>query len=311
MSSPSEMVIPIALTAVLAGSVVAVSTTTTRVPDTSAIVSIWSDFVWDVDAVGLTVTRIGPLQEAQIGNAIAHDIESQTFPADPTDTAYVTAVGETIADAVGKLPFPYRFHLIRSNSVNAFAIPGGHVFVTTAMLAELRSEAELAAIIGHEVSHIALRHCIGNLQYELFVQRIAGDDIAAIVHILRRLVAATYDVGQETDADLNGVLLASKAGYDPGAELEVLAILLRIEGGDHVPSRQTVIGEVFGSIGGMLTDLARTHPDTAQRIADAQAIVARNDSKWRGQRFYAGVRNFTERTPRRDAEFEDEWSVYR
>jgi len=173
----------------------------------------------------------------------------------------------------------------------------------------LRSEAELAAIIGHEISHISLKHSIGQLQYELALRRIAGDDIAAIIGAAHGLVATTYDRDQETDADLNGILLATDAGYDPRAALGALRLLARFEAGDLEPQR-TLAGEIVGGIAGTLDDLASSHPQALQRIADAEAMIARNASSWEGNRFYVGVRNHNETAARSTRDYSDEWTVF-
>ncbi|MEX0852952.1 MAG: M48 family metalloprotease [Bauldia sp.] len=310
ISSLPRTILPLALGLGLLGSAALVSKTDTRVPGTSAVLQIWGDLARDFDSVGMAITRVSAAKEKAIGDAIAGDIEAYQLSKDVRLQAYVEGVGNLMIKAAGEQPFPYTFRVIDSSQVNAFAIPGGHVYVTTGMLDELQSEAELAAIIGHEISHVALRHCIARLQYELFTRRIAGDNIAAIVGEAHRLFTSTYDRQQETDADLNGMLLAAKAGYDPRATLGALHILVRLETGDQRPATRTATGEIIGGIGKIMTDLGRSHPEAVQRIADAEAMLQRNAGAWRGERFYLGVRNLTEKDARMVIAHDDEWTVF-
>ena len=268
---------------------------------------MWSDVIRDVNSVGLSVTQVAPAEEQRIGDAIARDMQGwQKAATDPQLAAYVASVGEQLVAGLDDWRLTYRFVVIENDhEINAFAIPGGHVYITTGLLKELRSEAELAAILAHEISHVSLKHCIGVLQYEIAARHIAGDNLAAIVGLANRLVAGSYTSSQETDADLNGMLLAAKAGYDPRATLDALQILARLEADGPMLSH-TAAGELSGGIHNTLAALASSHPSASQRIADAQAMIARNAATWRGKTFYLGVSNLAARLTQRDTSFLNE-----
>src|SRR5579871_1359136 len=265
---------PAIIAVALAAAGFTVANTSVQIPTTSAIASIWADLVRDADTVGLAITRVSPGEERRIGDVMAAGIETSWQVQSGVLPGYVASVGKMIVDAAGPRPFPYSFRVLSSPNVNAFAVAGGHIYVTSGLLGTIHSEAELAAILGHEVSHVALHHCIGRLQYELAVRRIAGSDIGAIVGLAHNLIAATYGSEQETDADLNGMLLAAKAGYDPRATVSALGILLQIESPGYSPSPQTAIEEVAGGIAGLFTQLKRDHPQATQRIADVEAWMS-------------------------------------
>jgi predicted Zn-dependent protease len=304
-------IVPAGLAIVLAITCFGIATTPVTLPlSSSAVVQVWSDVARDVDSIGLSLTRIAPADEQLIGDAIALDVERWRGAADPRLQAYVSGVGEQLVAGLDDHQITYRFRVIDSSSeINAFAIPGGHVYITTGLIKELRSEAELAAVLGHEISHVSLKHCIGRLQYERAAARIVGNDVAAIVGLANRLILASYNAGQETDADLNGMLLAAKAGYDPRAAVYALEILARLEADGPIAS-QTAAGELSGSIHNTIASLARSHPSATQRIADAKAMVARNATGWRGKIFYIGVSNLAGRISRIAAPYSNELTKF-
>ena len=132
-------------------------------------------------AAGMVHSEIGPVQEFQLGKNVASRIFPLYRAVDPSDprAVYVSRVGTALALASND-PMPYHgyvFALVESDEVNAFAVPGGFVFVTTAMLDFLKDEDELAAIIGHEMGHMELRHgvkAVGNAH--LHTQRVRRRD---------------------------------------------------------------------------------------------------------------------------------------
>lgn len=299
------------LAVALACAGIAVGTASVTVPlSTSAVVQIWSDVARDVNSFGLTITQIAPADEQRIGDAIAGDVERSQSPSDARLQAYVASVGEQIVAGLDDQRIVYTFLVIdKGHEINAFAIPGGHVYITTGLLEELRSEAELAAILGHEVSHVSLKHCIGRLQYEIAASRVGGNDLAAIVGLADRLIAGSFAAGQEADADLNGILLAAKAGYDPRAAVDALQILARLEADGPMVSK-TAAGELSGAFRNTLATLTRSHPSATQRIADAKAMIARNAASWRGKTFYVGVSNLAGRINHLAAPYSNEWTEF-
>ena len=134
---------------------------------------------------------------------------------DPTWTPYVNAVGQSLVPYVRRTGISYQFHVIDSAEVNAFAVPGGQVFVFTGMLRFLKSEAELAAILGHEISHVDLRHCIEKYQYELAARRVGLDGIGQLADRARLPITIAYQKNEEIEADAQGARLSIQAGYDP------------------------------------------------------------------------------------------------
>ena len=277
-----------------------------------SVLEIWRDALHDADHVGLTVTRISPRREMEIGATIADRIARyRTLADDSPAQAYVAAVGARLARQVQRPGIAYHFHIIRSPAMNAHAIPGGGIYVTTGMLQALESEAELAALLGHEISHVDLRHAIERVQYRTRVRDLGGGaagDIAAVVHTL---VRAGYSSQQELEADTNGMLLALKAGYDPRGAVALYQKLL--EKGTAHPSRpqpQLMVQEVGGALVDALLQYFASHPPSEARVRAIEAAVRRHAALWSAQRVYVGRANYRDRATRDADPRADEWQVY-
>lgn len=145
---------------------------------------------------------------------------------------YLNLVGKAVALHAGRPELEYHFALIQADSVNAYAAPGGYVFVTTGALAQMQDEAELAAVLAHEVAHVTERHVVKALNIrgrdestEAGLARlVAGSTDAARVAFAQAVDSAVellFDKGlkkqDELDADRLAVVLLANTGYDPSA----------------------------------------------------------------------------------------------
>jgi beta-barrel assembly-enhancing protease len=270
---------------------------------------IWSDVLRDVDEFGLHATRIPAEQEMQLGASIANEVKVWG-PEDAEASKYVAAVGAALLPGVNRKPIRYQFHVVQSPAINAFALPGGHVYVMSGMMEMLESEAELAAVLGHEISHVDLRHCVERYQYEIAMKNVGAGDGAALVGIAHQLVAIGYTQFQESEADAGGERLAIDAGYDPDAAARVFERMkVRLGEGSAEPAT-TPLGEVSQAMAQALGAYFQTHPPSADRARQMQAMTARNRTELAGRVIYMGVRNYKERTPRSAAEFAEEKHVY-
>jgi predicted Zn-dependent protease len=189
---------------------------------------------------------ITPKQEKKLGDSQAKLVEAEMgIVPDPALTKYVKAVGEKLA-AVSESPDdPWRFVVLDTEMPNAFALPGGHIYVTRGLLALLNSEDELACVLGHEIGHVTARHGAKRIGTAILmapinlVTGIAGFTVALVVPSLGKaigstgqvltggLVIAPYGRAQENDADKIGQTLAALAGYDPAGMSSFLHTLDR------------------------------------------------------------------------------------
>jgi predicted Zn-dependent protease len=270
---------------------------------------IWADVLRDVDEFGLHATRIPAEKEMRLGAEMAEQIKSWG-PEDPAATKYVSDVGAGLLANVNRKAIRYRFHVIRSSEINAFALPGGQIYVLSGMLDFLHSEAELAQILGHEISHVDLRHCVERYQYELALKKVGAGSVGPIVEIAHSLVAIGYSQAQELEADASGERLAIEAGYDPDAAVAVFNRMKTTFGEASASPATTPLGETGRAVGEAIANYFRTHPPSADRARQLSDMVAANHRKLSGRIVYRGVENYRERISWSEREFASEKHVY-
>ncbi|MDH3756921.1 MAG: M48 family metalloprotease [Gammaproteobacteria bacterium] len=197
-----------------------------------------------------------PMQQAEGG---VHDI-------DPQLTAYVREVGNKLA-AVSDRPLPYEFVVLNNSVPNAWALPGGKIAVNRGLLTELNSEAELAAVLGHEIVHAAAKHSAQQMSRGVILQSavlatamVTGDNsfgqfAVGSAAAGAQLLSSTYGRGAELESDKYGMTYMSRAGYDAGGAVTLQETFVRLsEGQDsdwlsglfasHPPSRARVEANV-------------------------------------------------------------------
>ena len=208
-------------------------------------------------------------QEVAIGAGMAQQVESteQVLP-DSVWQAYLNEVGQKIVAVCDRKDIEYRFRVIQSEQVNAFAAPGGFVYFYTGLLKKIDNEGEMAAVLSHEISHVVARHGIKRLQaamgvslaYELvFGGEGASKALDAAINIGMSLAFASYSRSNEREADAYGITYMTAAGYDPHAAVTMFEKLAALGG-----EGSTNIFE----------QLSSSHPDTQERIANAQQEIA-------------------------------------
>jgi len=274
-----------------------------------SLLATWADFVRDVDHIGLSVTRIPADEEMQIGAAMARQLSFEEETGTPR-AFYVGVVGANLIrlGGVRRTDISYHFHLLRDSSViNAWAMPGGHIFITTGMLSMITSEAQLASVLAHEISHVDLRHAVERLQYEAAMRRVVGD-IAELSGIAYGLVDIAYSTQEESEADRTGFLMMARTGYSPVEAITLFrAMQLALERPSEVTRPAGPLGELSTGLGAALQDYFRTHPSFADRIADLRQLLAENDSSWRSKMFCVGTSNLRDLVTCMDERRDAEW----
>ena len=170
-----------------------------------------------------------PEQDVEMGREAGKEIE-RTKPLVTNDelTGYLTRIGSRLAQSRHAGQFPFRFHVIKEKAVNAFAFPGGPVYVNTGLFEAIDSETELAGVLAHEMSHVALRHGTHQATKSIpvaaaaaFFGTMIGDDstLAKLgqfgINLGAQSMLLHYSRESESEADLNGVRIMNDAGYDP------------------------------------------------------------------------------------------------
>ncbi len=222
----------------------------------------------------LAAGKLTPEQEVTIGTQIAGNLLGAAPLVDDAEVqAYVNRVGRWVAAQTDRGDAHWRFGVIRSEDVNAFAAPGGYVFLTLGLYRLLENEAELAAVLGHEIGHVVKRHHVKLLQQSSMlgaVSNVIGSRMAAGQPALQGLIgngaeimARGLDKDSEFEADRLGMVYAARAGYDPFA---MFSVLEKIEAAGNADE-------------GGLALLYKTHPrPTARLEALALAAGARFDA---------------------------------
>lgn len=205
---------------------------------------------------------------------------------------YLNLVGQSVARQTNRPELNFFFGAVESNSINAYAAPGGYIFITTAALDLMQNEAELAGVLAHEIAHVTDRHIVRELNIreddESMVAEISkivtlSTESAAVVlgqalsHALDILFSSGLQVEDEYDADLQGMYLASLAGYDATAYRDYLA---RIK-----PVIEAGRGELTG-----------THPPFAERLKRLETIIEQEGMSEMGA--YKNEKRFREHVPR-------------
>jgi predicted Zn-dependent protease len=223
----------------------------------------------------LKTAVVGPdeQQERDLGRVAAATLLGAAKPASNRELQlYVNRVGLWIALQSERPELPWRFAVLDTDSINAFAAPGGYVFVTGGLMHRMHSEAELAGVLGHEIAHVVLKHHLHALRRDAGAQlltdftadaaaqqagkaNIPAGVLDAVSGQVKTLYTRGLDKSDEYAADRLGVMLAARAGYDPYGLPAVLETLDGMDAND-----------------GALTLLYQTHPRPADRLTQLEAM---------------------------------------
>ena len=216
---------------------------------------------------------VSEAQELQIGAqqyAPSQQSQGGSYDLDPELTRYVQSVGQRLA-AVSDRPLPYEFVVLNNGVPNAWALPGGKIAVNRGLLLELQSEAELAAVLGHEIVHAAARHSAQQISRGQLAQvglaaaaigygnREGAELVVGGAQLATQLVMQRYGRDAERESDRYGMLYMQRAGYDPAAAVTLQQTFLRLSEGRN----QDWLSGLFAS-----------HPPSAERVANNQALLA-------------------------------------
>jgi beta-barrel assembly-enhancing protease len=205
-------------------------------------------------------------QEWQLGQQMAAQVEqSVRLVRDPQALAYVRMVGERIHAVTPLARYPFDFEIVNDSSVNAFSIPGGHVYINTGLIAQADKVDMLAGVMAHEISHIVHRDVLKQVEQQQEISTIGsillGQNPNALSQIVAQVLAggamAHFSRGDEKAADDAGLQFMTAAGYDPHGMLEMFEKLLALDRGGN------------SSVARFFQD----HPGTQDRINDITSRI--------------------------------------
>jgi predicted Zn-dependent protease len=223
--------------------------------------------------VGITVE-----QEIGLGLQSAPEMASEFGGLDPDANAQavVDEVGQFIVanSPAGQSPYPFEFHLLADDqTINAFALPGGQVFITRALFDRLPEEGELAGVLGHEIGHVVARHSAEHIAKAQLTEGLTGAVVIAaydpdnpssartaqMAVVIGQLVNMKFGREDELESDFLGVCFLNDAGYDPRDLVDVMQVLAESRQGAEPP-------EFFS-----------THPNPENRIQRIQEAIQNLD----------------------------------
>jgi predicted Zn-dependent protease len=194
---------------------------------------------------------------------------------DPALQSYVQELGKKLAATSERPNLPWTFRVVDDPAVNAFAIPGGFVYVTRGILTHMTNEAELATVMGHEIGHVTARHTAHQMSEEqvaslgLAVGSIASSHIAKYAGLASQamgLLFLKFSRDNENEADALGVRYSSRANYDSRQMVNVMQMLDKLE----------------SSSGGRLPEWLATHPDPGNRVEHINSVIAGTKTDFAG-----------------------------
>lgn len=217
---------------------------------------------------------ITPQQEIALGLQAAPEMAAEFGGEDPSpaDQSQVDQIGNAIVQSspAGRTPYEYEFHLLGdAQTVNAFALPGGQVFVTRALFDRMSTDGMLAGVIGHEIGHVVARHSAEQIAKAKLTEGLTGAAVIAtydpnnpasagsaqVAMLIGQLINLKYGRDDELEADGLGVCFMNVAGYDPNDMIKVMQVLASLDQGGRQP-------EFFS-----------THPNPESRITRIQEAI--------------------------------------
>jgi beta-barrel assembly-enhancing protease len=218
-------------------------------------------------------------QEISMGLQAAPEMASQFggIDANPNDRALVADIGNRIVNQspAGRSPYEFEFHLLAdAETINAFALPGGQIFITRALYDQLQTEGELAGVLGHEIGHVVGRHSAEHIAKAKLTQGLTGAAVIAaydpnnprsigtaqLAALVGQMINMKYGRDDELESDFLGVCFIDNAGYEPSELIRVMEVLAASREGPSPP-------EFFS-----------THPNPENRVERIQEAIQNLDS---------------------------------
>jgi len=215
-------------------------------------------------------------QEIQMGQQYDSQVVATIglYP-DPALQSYIQTLGKRLAATSERPNLPWTFRVVDDPAVNAFAVPGGFVYVTRGILAHINNEAQLATVVGHEIGHVTARHTASQMSKEqlatlgLVVGSVASKQVAQYAGVAQQALSVLFlkfSRDNENQADELGVRYSSRANFDSRQMVDVMHVLDRLS----------------ASSSGRLPEWLATHPDPGNRVAHINSIVSKMQTDFTG-----------------------------
>lgn len=218
---------------------------------------------------------MSPDQEIAMGLQAAPEMAYQYGGLDssPSDQQHIQQIGQSIVQnsPARTTPYEFAYHLLAdTQTVNAFALPGGQVFITRGLYDLLETDGELAGVLGHETGHVVARHSAEQIAKSQLTEGLTGAAVMAacdpnnpngclaasqVAAVVGQLINMRYSRADETEADWLGVCFMQESGYDPQEMIRVMQVLASLGQGNNIP------------------EFLSSHPDPGNRIVQIQGDI--------------------------------------
>ncbi len=207
-------------------------------------------------------------EEVQLGKQFSSEIEKELkIYSDPVVTAYIDQLGQHLASYSQRRNITYHFKVVNTEAVNAFAVPGGYLYVNIGLIRAAENESELAGVIGHEIGHVVGKHGAKQMTRQLGLAAVAqlalGEDQSKLKQMVAGLAANGVLMRYSRDAEREADIYAVQEMYDAGIDPEGMATFFEKLRGLQ-KSKPSKLQQLFAS-----------HPPTAERIAAVRSQISR------------------------------------
>lgn len=233
----------------------------------------------EVTRVPARLARLSDNDEIAVGNEMARRVDTgQLTDDDRRVEDYVKQIGGQVARSARR-QLPYRFHYIPDPYfVNAFALPGGHVFIGKGLIQLMQTQDELAAVLGHEVEHIDQYHCAERVEMEVQARKLHIEVLADIAEIPVAVFQAGYSKQQELDADREGNHLAVLSGFSAAGPKRLYETFGKLEARYAHTRPNNPVDEASDIALGSLQGYFESHPSAHEREQQLEAEA--EDQHW-------------------------------
>jgi beta-barrel assembly-enhancing protease len=227
-----------------------------------------------VSAVAVLVAcGVSTQQEVEMGQSYSQQINAQLpIVSDPEINRYINVLGDSIAKLSDERNLDWRFYIVDSREVNAFAVPGGFIYVNRGLIERAQTLAMLAGVLGHEIGHVVERHSVQQMEKMQQAQigvtlacvltRVCESQAAgALIDVAGTAVFAKFSRDDEREADRDGITFVTRAGIHPGGIPAMFRVLLAER------NRQSSAVDSWFS----------THPLEEERITETEAMIKQID----------------------------------
>lgn len=240
--------------------------------------NVAADVGREVSRVPMRATRLSDADEIRIGDELARQYGGMLAGSGAPDAeklvmqAYVDEVGAKLA-ARAHRKLPWKFHYVADRGfVNAFALPGGHIYIGSGLIELMDSEDQLASVLAHEIEHVDHHHSAERVQIEARMRNLNLDVVGALVSVPVAVFQAGYSKQQEFEADREGLKLAVRSGYSPLGAVRMFETMDRLYG-EYVTRARTPQEELSRVAIESLRGYFRSHPLPAERAARLRRII--------------------------------------